>query len=208
MVTAQILVIFSSDNGPVVDDGYKDDAREKVGDHRPAGPWRGGKYSIFEGGTRVPFLVRWPGRVPPGVSDALMSQVDFPATFAALAGKKFASKTSPDTQNHLAALLGDTRTGRTNLIEHSGGLAVRQGAWKFIPKRPGVKRLEFTNTETGNDPEPQLYDLATDPGETRNVAAAHPDKVRELAALLEREKAKGLEGPPPAAPKKSVQANP
>jgi arylsulfatase A-like enzyme len=56
-----------------VDDGYKDDAKEKLGDHKPAGPWRGGKYSILEGGTRVPFIVRWLGRVKPGVSDALIS---------------------------------------------------------------------------------------------------------------------------------------
>ena len=93
------------------------------------------------------------------------------------------------------------------MIEHSGGLAVRQGSWKFIPKRPGVKRFQFTDTETGNDPEVQLYDLATDPGETRNVAAAHPDKVQALTALLEREKARGME-PPPAAPRKAAPAQP
>src|SRR6185295_9091721 len=119
-------VIFTSDNGPVVDDGYKDEAREKLGDHKTAGPWRGGKYSILEGGTRVPFIVRWPGRVKPGVSDALLSQVDFPASFAVLVGQTFESKTSPDSQNVLAALLGDSPKGRTDLVEHSGGLAVRQ----------------------------------------------------------------------------------
>ncbi len=189
------LVLLTSDNGPVVDDGYKDEAKEKLGDHKPAGPWRGGKYSILEGGTRVPFIVRWPGRVKPGVSDALMSQVDFPATFAALAGQKFEAKTAPDTQNHLAALLGDARSGRTQLIEHAGGLAVRQGAWKFIPKRPGVKRTQFTDSETGNDPSAQLYNLATDPREMKNLASEQPAKVQELAALLESEKAKGMEPP-------------
>jgi len=189
------LVIFTSDNGPVVDDGYKDEAKARLGDHKPSGPWRGGKYSIFESGTRVPFLVRWPARVKPGVSDALISQVDFPATFAALTGQKFESRTSPDTQNVLAALLGDSIKGRTQLVEHSGGLAVRLGEWKFIEKRPGQKRTQFTETETGNDPGVQLYNLTDDPGETKNLANEQPDKVKELAALLDAEKAKGMEPP-------------
>jgi arylsulfatase A-like enzyme len=189
-LTRDTLVIFSSDNGPVVDDGYKDEAKEKLGDHKPAGPWRGGKYSILEGGTRVPFIVRWPGRVKPGVSDALLSQVDFPASFAALVGQTFESKTSPDSQNVLAALLGDSPRGRADLVEHSGGLAVRQGQWKFIPPRPGPKRTQFTDIETGNDPGAQLYNLSLDPGETRNLAAEQPEKVTELAALLEGQKAK------------------
>ena len=189
------LIIFTSDNGPVVDDGYKDDAKEKIGAHKPAGPWRGGKYSIFEGGTRVPFIVRWPGRVKPGVSDALISQVDFPATFAALVGQKFEPKTSPDTQNHLPALLGDSQTGRTQLVEHAGGLALRLGKWKYIPQRPGARRTQNTDTETGNDPAVQLYDLSNDPGETKNLAVDQPERVKELAALLESEKAKGM--PPP-----------
>jgi arylsulfatase A-like enzyme len=194
-LTRNTLVIFSSDNGPVVDDGYKDEAKEKLGDHKPAGPWRGGKYSILEGGTRVPFIVRWPGRVKPGVSEALISQVDFPATFAALTGQPFESKTSPDTQNVLAALLGDSPKGRDHLVEHSGGLAMRLGDWKYIPQRPGVKRTQFTDTETGNDPKAQLYNLASDPREMSNIAAENPEKVKELAALLDAEKAKGMEPP-------------
>jgi arylsulfatase A-like enzyme len=194
-LTRNTLVIFTSDNGPVVDDGYKDEAKEKLGDHKPAGPWRGGKYSIFEGGTRVPFIVCWPARVKPGVSDALISQVDFPATFAALVDQKFQSKASPDTQNVLPALLGDSPKGRTQLVEHAGGLALRFGAWKFIPQRPGVRRTQFTDTETGNDPGVQLYNLAGDPGETKNLAAEEPERVRELAAMLEAEKSKGM--PPP-----------
>ena len=184
------LVILSSDNGPVVDDGYRDGAKEKLGDHTPAGPLRGGKYSIFEGGTRVPFVVRWPGRVKPGVSDALICQVDFPATFAALAGQSFDTKTSPDSENILPALLGDSATGRAQLVEHSGGLALRQGAWKFIPAHPGAKRFAETDTEPGNDPAIQLYDLATDLGETKNLATAHAEKAAELATLLTAERAK------------------
>jgi arylsulfatase A-like enzyme len=189
-LTRDTLVIFTSDNGPVVDDGYKDEAKEKLGDHRPAGPWRGGKYSIFEGGTRVPFLVRWPGKVKPDVSEALICQVDFPATFAALAGTKFEFNTAPDSQNMLPALLGETQQGRANLIEHAGGLAVRSGDWKFIPKRPGRARTQFTDTETGNNPDVQLYNLRTDPGETNNLASENPEKVKELVALLAAERAR------------------
>ena len=189
-LTRDTLVIFTSDNGPVVDDGYKDDAKEKLGDHRPAAPWRGGKYSIFEGGTRVPFLVRWPAKIKPGVSDALMCQVDFPATFAALAGTNFEFPTAPDSRNNLPALLGETKQGRTNLIEHAGGLAVRADEWKFIPKRPGRARTQFTDTETGNNPDVQLYNLKIDPGETQNLASENPEKVKELAALLAAERAR------------------
>jgi len=200
-LTRNTLVIFSSDNGPVVDDGYQDGAKVKLGDHRPAGPLRGGKYSIFEGGTRVPFVVRWPGRVKPGVSEALVCQVDFPASFAALAGQTFDAKTALDSQNLLPALLGDSRAGRATLVEHSGGLAMRQGEWKFIPKRPGAKRAQFTDTDTGNNANFQLYNLATDIGETNNLAAAHPEKVKELRTLLETEKAKGFPAPTAANPK-------
>ena len=101
------LVLFTSDNGPVVDDGYRDQAVEKLGGHRPSGPLRGGKYSAFDGGTRVPMIVRWPGRVKPGVSDALVGQVDFLASFAALTGQALAREDAPDSLDVLGALLGD-----------------------------------------------------------------------------------------------------
>lgn len=178
------LIILSSDNGPVVDDGYKDEAVEKLGDHKPAGPWRGGKGSRFEGATRVPFLVRWPARVKPGASGALLCQVDLPATFAALTGQQLASGDAPDSQNVLPALLGESPTGRDHLIEHGGSLAVRKGKWKLIPPSKGPKVSKNTNTETGNDPQVQLYDLATDPGEKTNVADQHPEVVKELQAML------------------------
>src|SRR5215467_6884583 len=87
-LTRDTLFIFSSDNGPVVDDGYRDRSPELLGDHKPAGPLRGGKYSAYDGGTRVPFLVRWPGTVSPGVSDAMVSQVDLLASFASLTAQK------------------------------------------------------------------------------------------------------------------------
>jgi arylsulfatase A-like enzyme len=178
------LVVFTSDNGPVVDDGYRDDAVEKLGGHKPAGPYRGGKYSKFEGGTRVPFVVRWPGRVKPGTSKALVSQVDFIASFAALAGAPAPGPTAIDSRNHLPALLGDDPIGRASLIEHGGGLAVRHGHWKFIPASNGPRKNVPTNSELGNDSAPQLYDLEADPGETRNVAEDHPEIVDQLRKEL------------------------
>ncbi len=114
------LVIFSSDNGPVVDDGYKDQAVELLDGHKPAGPLRGGKYSAFDGGTRVPFVVRWPGRVKPGVSEALACQIDFMASLAALTGQKLDFNDAPDSFDVLGALLGRTPTGRDHLVEHAG----------------------------------------------------------------------------------------
>ncbi|MBN2448897.1 MAG: arylsulfatase [Lentisphaeria bacterium] len=175
------LVLLSSDNGPVLDDGYKDGAVERLGDHRPAGPWRGGKYSRFEGGTRMPFLVRWPARVKPGQTDAIVTQVDLLASFAALTDQPLAAADGPDSLNVLLALLGESATGREYVVEHAGGLALRRGQWKYI--EPGGGRR--ANPERGGGPKPQLFDLAVDPGETTNLADRHPERVQELAALLQ-----------------------
>lgn len=179
------LVLLSSDNGPVVDDGYKDDAVEKLGSHKPAGPLRGGKYSAFEGGTRVPFIIRWPSRVKPGVSTALVSQVDFTASFAALTGQN-PPQSACDSQNILSALLGEDSVGRSEFVEQAGPLALRQGTWKFIPALSGPAKNKSTGSETGNAPTPQLYNLATDPGESENLAKRHPEKVQAMSEDLEK----------------------
>ena len=179
------LVVLTSDNGPVVDDGYRDEATLRLGNHKPAGPYRGGKYSKFEGGTRVPCIVRWPGRVKPGRSRALVSQVDFLASFAALVGSSDQIASATDSRNYLAAVLGEDPRGRESLIEHAGGLAVRRGKWKFIPVSNGPKRNVLTNSELGNDTAPQLYDLDADPGEVHNIAAEHPDVVERLRKDIE-----------------------
>lgn len=167
------LLIVTSDNGPVVDDGYQDQSVALLGDHRPAGPWRGGKYTVFEGGTRMPMLVRWPGRIAPGVSDALVCQVDFPASLASLAGREFPKDAGPDGQNVLDALLGKSKKGREELVEQGGGvnIALRQGPWKFIPARNAQK------------PAGTLYNLDDDPAETKDLADDQPDRV---AAMWER----------------------
>lgn len=183
-LTENTLVILSSDNGPVIDDGYKDRAVELLGDHKPAGPFRGGKYSRFEAGTRVPFIVRWPARVKPGVSDAIVSQMDLIASFAALTGRKLAPADGPDSINVLPALLGESPVGRDHVVIHANKLAIRAGDWKYIEPSPGVAVNVNTNTETANSPQPQLYHLALDPGETKNLAAAEPARTAELAARL------------------------
>ncbi|MBM3458340.1 MAG: arylsulfatase, partial [Armatimonadetes bacterium] len=183
-LTRDTLVLFTSDNGPVVDDGYRDDAVAKLGEHRPAGPLRGGKYSAFEGGTRVPFLARWPARIRPGVSHAVVSQVDFLASFAALTGQALGKGDGPDSQNALSVLLGESQQGRAVLVQQAGVLTYRAGRWKYIEPGRGPRRNMNTNTETGQAPTGQLYDLEADPGETRDLAAEQPDRVREMAAAL------------------------
>jgi len=180
------LVIVTSDNGPVIDDGYQDDAVAKLGRHRPSGPFRGGKYSNFEAGTRVPFVVRWPDRVKPGVSDALVGQVDLLRSLAALTNQTLAAGDAPDSLDLLPAFIGASRTGRSDLVLQGSGLALRSGRWKYIEPSNRPKMNAQTNTELGNDTEPQLYDLASDPGETRNVAAQFPAQVKEMEALLDK----------------------
>ncbi len=171
------LVIVSSDNGPVLDDGYKDQAVEALGDHKPAGPLKGGKYSLNEGGTRVPFLARWPGKVKPGESPAMICQVDLCATLGKLVGAKSDPAVSPDSRDLSPALLGETEVGRDHIIEHANGLAIRSGRWKLIPGTPGAAK----------NPQPtQLYDLDTDLGETTNISDRHPEIVVQLKGTLER----------------------
>jgi len=185
-LTRNTLVIFSSDNGPVVDDGYKDQAVEKLGDHRPAGPLRGGKYSAFEGGTRVPFITRWPARIQPGVSEALVCQVDLLASLASLTGQPLGPNDAPDSFNVMPALLGVTRTGRDELVQQGGALALRRGSWKFIERRQGPRISLPTNTELGNDPSGFLFNLAADPGERQNQITHETERARSMSADLQR----------------------
>lgn len=180
------LLIISSDNGPVVDDGYEDEAVARLGEHKPAGSLRGGKYSAFDAGTRVPFIVRWPGKVKVGVSKALISQVDLLASLAKLTGQSLDAGRALDSFVAVDALLGKNQHDRTYVIEQAvgGTLSLIKGGWKYIEPSNGPKMNTDTNTELGNDPQPQLYGLNTDLGETKNLAAQHPQIVRELAALL------------------------
>lgn len=184
-LTDKTIVIFSSDNGPVVDDGYIDRAVEELGGHKPAGPFRGGKYSAFEGGTRVPLIIRWPGVIKPGTeSDALVCQVDFLANFAKLLDQELPKDAGPDAFETLEALLGRSTQGREQLVEHAGVTSLRLGQWKFIPASEGPAMNRLTNTELGNARGPQLYDLQQDPGETRNLAESNQAQVKKMRDML------------------------
>jgi arylsulfatase A len=183
-ITRDTLVIICSDNGPVLDDGYKDGAVEKLGDHRPSGPFRGGKYAVTEGGTRTPFITWWPGRIEPAVCDEIVCTIDLPRSLATLAGAPPPADTFPDSVNLLGALVGDAGAhGRDSLIQQdngtSGAFGYREGSWKLVRDRGGRK---------GGRSQPlrdALYDLAVDPGETTDVKSIHPDVAARLAASLE-----------------------
>lgn len=182
------LVILSSDNGPVLDDGYADGAVERLGDHKPAGPLRGGKYSAFEAGARVPTIVYWPSRIKPRRSDALLSQVDLFASLAALAGASLPDDLAIDSRNYLSAWLGQTDRGREYLFKEAvSGFAVRQGPLKYIAPMRNPQQARFVaekGIESGASNAPQLYDLAADIGETRNIAPLRPQQVAQMQAML------------------------
>ena len=116
----------------------------------------------------------------------MLSQVDLLASLAALAGQTLASGEAPDSRDSTAALLGASKVGRAQLVEQAGALALRQGHWKYIEPNNRPKMDTNTNIELGNDPVAQLYDLASDPGETRNLAARLPDRANAMAALLQQ----------------------
>lgn len=181
------IIIFSSDNGPVLDDGYLDGAVTQLNGHLPAGPLRGGKYSIFEGGTRVPFIVTGKGIAKGKVSNALISQMDLLATCAQLLGVKLKTDEAKDSKALLKTLTGEDLKGRSTLVQHAQTLAIVKDDWKYIAPSKGTPYMKLTDTETGNHPEDQLYDLKNDIGEKNNVATEYPEKVTELKQLLEGE---------------------
>lgn len=171
------IVIASSDNGPVyIDGGYQDGCQTRGSSgsdrgHDASGIYRGGKYQAYEGGTRVPFIVRWPGKVKPGVSDALISQVDLLASFAAILGKKIPKGQARDSRNYLKTLLGEDTKGADIIMENTFGrksVAIRRNNWKYIGKKP------------------QLYDVSKDPGETENLIDKFPEIAKEMKDLLEK----------------------
>ena len=180
------IVIFTSDNGPVLDDGYVDEAVARRNGHTPAGSLRGGKYSAFEGGTRVPFIVSWPGTIRPAVSDALICQLDLMHSFARFLQQPLGPNDAPDSHDVIQALLGKKNTGRDELVKQAGTLSIVKGDWKYIEPANGAPYNKLTDTETGNDPKPQLYNLRSDIGEKKNVANENPTLVVELSGLLQK----------------------
>jgi arylsulfatase A len=185
-ITENTIIIFSSDNGGVVDDGYQDMSVELLGTHKPSGIYRGGKYSAFEAGTKVPLIIKWATAIKSGTQDALFSQVDFIASLANLANITLPEEACPDSQNHLSNILGYTSEDRDYVIQQNQWrvLSVIEGKWKYIPKSFAWKYDAQTNIELGHDTVPQLYNLETDPGETTNVAIEHPEIIERLSAII------------------------
>lgn len=186
------LILFSSDNGPVLNDGYYDDAVEKLGNHTPAGELRGGKYSIYDAGTHVPFFAYWKGTIKPKVSDALVCQIDILSSLAALVGSK---QKGQDSEVLIDAFLGKTTQGRENLvIEATKRTALIKGDWVMIPAYKGAKKNKEVNIELGNAPTHQLFNLSEDIGEKNNLAKANPKKLEEM--LKEFKEIRGTEYAP------------
>lgn len=181
------IIIFSSDNGPVLDDGYQDSAVTALNGHTPWGPFRGGKYSVFEAGTRTPFIISWPGTIASGASDAMICHIDMLRSFSVLLQQNIPAGQATDSENMWAAMSGTSSKGRSVLIEQGmHTLAIVQDNWKYITPGKGNKLMKEVNIETGIDEAPQLYDLANDPGEKNNLALKYPEKVKRLAELLQQ----------------------
>lgn len=182
------LVIFSSDNGPVLDDGYADKAVALLGNHQPSGIYKGGKYSAYEGGTRVPTITYWPGNIQAGESNALISQVDFFNSLAKLVGQKPEKGAAPDSKNMLPVLMGKSNNGRKNMVEESFVMSLRSGDWKYIAVAKGKNPdwLKNKKVPTGLQGTPQLYNLEDDPKENHNLAEEYPEITGKMAQELSR----------------------
>ncbi|MEP4670893.1 MAG: arylsulfatase [Cyclobacteriaceae bacterium] len=177
------IIIFSSDNGPVLNDGYYDQAEELVGNHQPSGALRGGKYSLFEAGTRVPFFVYWKGKTDPIVSHALVCQMDLMASLAQLMDIEI---TSEDSQPMMNVFLGKEKNGRKSLIlEANTRTALRSDDWVMIPPYPGVAINTEVNIELGNLEGYGLYNIAQDVSQSNNLSASNPEKLKEMIAEFE-----------------------
>ncbi|AUP80574.1 sulfatase family protein [Flavivirga eckloniae] len=185
-IAENTLIIFTSDNGPVLNDGYEDNAVELLGEHKPAGPFSGGKYSILEGGTRVPTITYWPKTILPGESNALMNQVDLLASVSAMT-QQTPNTDVLDSEDHWNAWIGKSKTGRALMLEEAYTYALRSGQYKYIqPKsKKGYEWVNEKGIDAGFLTEPQLYLLSEDAGEAINIASKHPEKVEKFEAQLQ-----------------------
>ncbi|QTD37358.1 arylsulfatase [Polaribacter batillariae] len=182
------LVIFTSDNGPVLNDGYSDKAEELLGSHKPSGPFRGGKYSAFEAGTRVPMITYWPEKIKKGESKALISQVDYYASLASLINKKLGKKEAIDSKNLEETLLNANTKGRKLMLEESFTLSLRNKNYKYITpikNRKANKWIYGKKIESGASNEPQLYDLSKDIGEEVNIAKENKKLTKKMQSQID-----------------------
>ena len=185
------LIILSSDNGPVLDDGYVDQAEELVGEHLPTGGLRGGKYSAYEGGTRVPFIVHWPAEIKDAaVKSELVSQIDFLDVMASVAGVTSGRSLSPDGHpNQVTTWLGQEGKGRPYAIgmAQNHTLTLRTPVWKYIEPKGGAAMIPWgPKIETGYSTSSQIFEYVDgEYDETRNKATDYPSVVENLGKELE-----------------------
>lgn len=182
------LIIFTSDNGPVTDDGYVDYAEELLGEHDPSGGFKGGKYSAHEAGTRMPTIIYWYEKVQKGVSDALISQADLYASLAKLVGYPLQSNEAPDSYEMLGVLLGKDKKGREDLLQESFTIGLREANWKYIAAQTTEAPvwLKNKNVATGLSKQPQLYNLENDSEEENDLSSQLPEKVWAMQQRLEK----------------------
>ena len=216
-VAKDTLVLFTSDNGGVFKPEIADSLQTKAfqAGLRVNGALRGGKHTVWEGGFKVVFVARWPDRIPAGTTcGAMVSLADILATAAALVGEPLPppERAAEDSRSFLPALLGEAgaKVPREDMIVHSadGVFAIRKGPWKWIEGvpvddvKPGARKARAAEYK------PQLYNVADDPAETRDVSAAYPEVVKELSALLNRYRDGGYsrELPPVVIPKAAPSA--
>ena len=180
------IVIISSDNGPVVDDGYRDEAVQLLGDHKPAGPFRGGKYSAFEAGTRVPCILAWKNRVKPAVTNSLVCQIDWLASFANLVGVDIPQGAAKDSEDYLSTWIGKSNKERKYLVTQNlfNNLSITHKDWKYIKPGDGPAYNPKTDIELGNNKKPQLYNLKKDISEQNNLADKNSSMVKKLSNKL------------------------
>ena len=185
------LVVVCSDNGPVMDDGYADFALERRGEHRAGGPLRGGKYSVYEGGTRTPFIARWKGTAAPRVSEEVVCTIDLAASLAALAGQAVPANAFPDSFDVSGALLGRPGAkGRVSLVQQdnvqAGNYGYRAGHWKLVRHDSRQAYNQRVEERLRNTPVPafQLFDLAQDIAEANDLAAARPEILERMKSEL------------------------
>jgi arylsulfatase A len=184
------LVLVCSDNGPVLDDGYQDRAIEDLGDHDPNGPFRGGKYNVYEGGVRTPMIAWWPGKISPRVSDQVICTIDYPRTFAAIAGVQLAAGDCPDSVDLSGLLLDSNGKGRDSLVVQdngqSGSFGYRKGRWKLVrcdSQRANNVELRLTPSKV---PKYQLFDLDSDPSESRDLIEQNPELAQAMIEELQK----------------------
>lgn len=163
------ILMFASDNGPVyIDGGYQDGSGKTSQQHKAAGIYRGGKYQIYEGGTRTPLIIRWPSKIKPQVSDALVSQVDLLASFASFFNVDIPGNAAPDSRNYWDAFMGNDKVGAKVILEQTNtdaAVAIRKGNQKCVSWKNGTF---------------ECYDLENDPSEKVNLIDQKTEWVERL----------------------------